>query len=147
MDRMTDGSSNGTMTDNAMILKKLSEILRRYVEPDPETGDPIVITEETDIFEDLGADSLMVMQIIADVEECFGITFDDVDLLSENFSNTGSYSACHDRSEKRRTGIFRICKKIWAGLSDVSERSLKRSAGNLQRFGICVTDSRRGQCV
>ena len=36
MDRMTDGSSNGTMTDNAMILKKLSEILRRYVEPDPE---------------------------------------------------------------------------------------------------------------
>ena len=42
MDRMTDGSSNGTMTDNAMILKKLSEILRRYVEPDPETGDPIV---------------------------------------------------------------------------------------------------------
>ena len=80
MDRMTDGSSNGTMTDNAMILKKLSEILRRYVEPDPETGDPIVITEETDIFEDLGADSLMVMQIIA-----------DVDLLSENFSNTGSF--------------------------------------------------------
>ena len=66
MDRMTDGSSNGTMTDNAMILKKLSEILRRYVEPDPETGDPIVITEETDIFEDLGADSLMVMQIIID---------------------------------------------------------------------------------
>lgn len=49
--------------------------------------------------------------------------------------------------KKRRTGIFRICKKIWAGLSDVSERSLKRSAGNLQRFGICVTDSRRGQCV
>ena len=80
MDRMTDGSSTGTMTDNAMILKKLSEILRRYVEPDPETGDPIVITEETDIFEDLGADSLMVMQIIA-----------DVDLLSENFSNTGSF--------------------------------------------------------
>ena len=75
MDRMTDGSSNGTMTDNAVILEKLSEILRRYVEPDPETGDPIVITEETDIFEDLGADSLMVMQIIADVEECFGITF------------------------------------------------------------------------
>lgn len=49
MDRMTDGSSNGTMTDNAVILEKLSEILRRYVEPDPETGDPIVITEETDI--------------------------------------------------------------------------------------------------
>lgn len=91
MDRMTDGSSTGTMTDNAMILEKLSEILRRYVESDPETGDPIVITEETDIFEDLGADSLMVMQIIADVEECFGITFADVDLLSENFSNTGGF--------------------------------------------------------
>lgn len=91
MDRMTDGSSTDTMTDNAVILEKLSEILRRYVEPDPETGDPIVITEETDIFEDLGADSLMVMQIIADVEECFGITFADVDLLSENFSNTGSF--------------------------------------------------------
>mgnify|MGYP000038972567 CR=1 FL=1 len=64
MDRMTDGSSNGTMTDNAMILEKLSEILRRYVEPDPETGDPIVITEETDIFEDLGADLLMWRSVL-----------------------------------------------------------------------------------
>ena len=49
------------------------------------------ITESTSFKDDLGADSLMVMQIIADVEECFGITFDDVDLLSENFSNTGSF--------------------------------------------------------
>lgn len=34
-------------------IEKLSEILRRYVEPIRDR-DPIVITEETDIFEDLG---------------------------------------------------------------------------------------------
>ena len=44
----------------------------------------------------------MVMQIIADVEECFGITFDDVDLLSENFSNTGSFCEM-------------IARQVWEG--------------------------------
>ena len=80
MDRMTDGSSNGTMTDNAMILEKLSEILRRYVESDPETGDPIVITEETDIFEDLGADSLDVVDMLMSLEDEFDVEIPDEEI-------------------------------------------------------------------
>ena len=85
---MTDGSSNGTMTDNAVILEKLSEILRRYVEPDPETGDPIVITEETDIFEDLGADSLDLFELVMALEEKY-----EVEIPSEELAELTTVGA------------------------------------------------------
>ena len=69
-------------------LKKLSEILRRYVEPDPETGDPIVITEETDIFEDLGADSLDLFELVMALEEKY-----EVEIPSEELAELTTVGA------------------------------------------------------
>lgn len=43
-------------------------------------------TDEADLIEDLGLDSLGVMELLDAVEDTFGICFDDVDLLAENFT-------------------------------------------------------------
>ncbi len=67
------------------ILEGLSEIIRECTDRDGE------IREETDLFVDLGLDSVEVFQVIVRTEEDFGIEFDDVDLLSENFSQIGSF--------------------------------------------------------
>ena len=37
-------------------------------------------------------DSIEIMKLIVDTEEYFKITFDDVDLLTENFSQFGKFS-------------------------------------------------------
>ncbi len=72
------------MTRNE-ILAELSEIISECTAQDGK------IREETDIFVDLGLDSVEAFQVIVRTEEVFGIEFDDVDLLSENFSQIGSF--------------------------------------------------------
>jgi len=67
------------------ILKGLSEIISEC------TGKDAALSEETDIFDELNLDSVEVFQVIVRAEEVFGIEFDDVDLLSENFSEIGSF--------------------------------------------------------
>ncbi|MDY4838022.1 MAG: acyl carrier protein [Lachnospiraceae bacterium] len=52
----------------------------------------ICISENTDLIRDLQMDSIEIMQLIVDTEEYFKITFDDVDLLTENFSQFGKFS-------------------------------------------------------
>ena len=51
-----------------MIFETVRELLAHQLEVEPER-----ITPETDIFEDLGADSLDVFQIIMGIEEEFDI--------------------------------------------------------------------------
>ena len=43
--------------------------------------DPAKITEETNIQEDLGADSLDIVEIIMDIENEFGISIPDEDIV------------------------------------------------------------------
>ena len=45
----------------------------------------VVLSEETDLIEDLELDSIEIFQLLTEVEEAFGIQFEDVDLLAENF--------------------------------------------------------------
>ncbi len=52
----------------------------------------ICISENTDFIQDLQMDSIAIMQLIVDAEEYFNISFDDVDLLTENFSQFGKFS-------------------------------------------------------
>ena len=56
-------------------------------------GNPkeILLSEKTDLIKDLQMDSVAVMQLIVDVEEYFQISFNDVDLLAENFSELGNF--------------------------------------------------------
>ena len=77
------------------ILEGLSQIILECTNRDGE------IREETDLFVDLGLDSVEVFQVIVRTEEVFGIEFDDVDLLSENFSQIGSFCSLIQRELER----------------------------------------------
>ncbi len=57
-----------------MILDTLKKILEEQLEIDPST-----INENTDIAEDLGADSLDMVELMMTVEEEFDITIKDSD--------------------------------------------------------------------
>ncbi len=57
-----------------MVLDKLRKILEDQLDIDPAT-----VNESTDIAEDLGADSLDVVELVMTVEEEFDITIEDSD--------------------------------------------------------------------
>ncbi len=57
------------------MLKKIMEIISNYVEVPSGS-----YTEETNIF-DLGVDSLRMLKIIMDVEEAFGVRFEDEEIV------------------------------------------------------------------
>ena len=57
-----------------MVIDKLRKILEDQLDIDPAT-----INENTDIAEDLGADSLDVVELVMTVEEEFDITIEDSD--------------------------------------------------------------------
>ena len=55
-----------------MIFEKVRDVLAKQFEVDPET-----ITPDTNLLDDLGADSLDVVELIMSVEGEFGIVIDD----------------------------------------------------------------------
>lgn len=59
-----------------MILEKIRDILSQQFEVSPED-----ITEDTNIVDDLGADSLDVVELIMSVEDEFGIAVPDEDAV------------------------------------------------------------------
>ncbi len=65
-----------------MILDTLKNILEAQLDVDPAT-----ITEETNIIDDLGADSLDIVELMMSVEEEFQITISDSD--AHNFKTIG----------------------------------------------------------
>ena len=64
-----------------MVFEKIAEVIGEQMEIDPST-----ITEAT-LFEDLGADSLDVFQIITELEEIYEMELDTED--AENIKSVG----------------------------------------------------------
>ena len=64
----------------------------------------IVLSEETDLIEDLKLDSVDVFRVLADVEEAFQIHFDDANLLIEKFSRLGNFCALIEEAFVRGNG-------------------------------------------
>jgi len=60
-----------------MIFDKIKEILATQLDIDEEK-----ITEDTNIAEDLGADSLDVVELMMTVEEQFGLSVDSDDIAT-----------------------------------------------------------------
>lgn len=59
------------------MVEKIIELLAKQFRIDPST-----ITEDTNIVEDLGADSLEVVDMLMGIEENFGITVSDEEALT-----------------------------------------------------------------
>ncbi len=57
-----------------MIFEKVRDALAAQFELDPES-----VTPETNLIDDLGADSLDVVELIMELEDEFGITISDED--------------------------------------------------------------------
>jgi len=74
------------------MLDKLVKVLAEQLMVDPET-----ITADTRIKEDLGADSLDILQIVMTFEEEYGITIPDDDLAG--FETVGDIMAYFEKDE------------------------------------------------
>ncbi len=74
------------------MLDKLVKVLSEQLMVDPE-----VIREDTRIKEDLGADSLDVLQIVMTFEEEYGITIPDDDLAG--FETVGDILEYFEKNE------------------------------------------------
>jgi len=59
------------------LRSDLYAILTKYAE-----GSSAALTEQTELVAHLGLDSLAVMEVVADVEDKFGLTIEDDDLRS-----------------------------------------------------------------
>lgn len=59
------------------MLEKIKELICNYVECDPET-----ITEDSRFIEDLSFNSYDFMSMLGEIEEEFGITVDDTEIMN-----------------------------------------------------------------
>lgn len=73
-----------------MIFEKIRDVLAQQFEIDPET-----ISMDTNLIDDLGADSLDVVELIMSVEDEFGIAIPD-----ENAANLVTVAKIVDYLEK-----------------------------------------------
>lgn len=66
------------------VMNEIKELIADILESQEE------ISEDARLVEDLGIDSVLILQLIANIEMQFNITFDDEDLLVDKFSTVSS---------------------------------------------------------
>ena len=67
------------------------EELKQLIRENFMISEEVSLSEDTELIQDLQMDSVSLMQLIVEVEEHFQISFEDVDLLAENFSRFGDF--------------------------------------------------------
>lgn len=67
------------------LSEKLGQILKRI------TGRSISVSSEQSFKEELGIDSLTMVELVLAIEEEFGIEFDQSDLTEENLGTTDAF--------------------------------------------------------
>jgi acyl carrier protein len=67
----------------------MKEEIKKYIAETTFT-DPQVIKEETMLFEEGIFDSMGLLNLIAFLEEKYGVKTEDIDLMEENFQNLNS---------------------------------------------------------
>ena len=65
-----------------MVLEKMKQILSEQLDADIDS-----ITPETDIADDLGADSLDVVEMLMAIEDEFDIEISPAELIPDNFNS------------------------------------------------------------
>ena len=68
------------------IKQKIIELIQQYA-----VTKDIEITDDTKLFEDLGYDSVAIIQLLVDVEELFGFESDDFDECTEAFESVSTF--------------------------------------------------------
>lgn len=63
---------------------------------------PRPLNDDMLLIEDLGMDSLRLMNLVLDIEDEFGISFDDGDLLFENFNRIGDLRDIIEKLESEK---------------------------------------------
>ena len=63
---------------------------------------PRNLNDDMRLIEDLGMDSLALMNLVLDIEDEFGISFDDVNLLFENFNRIGDLRDIIEKLESEK---------------------------------------------
>lgn len=66
------------------VINVIKELIADILESQEE------ISEDARLVEDLGIDSVLILQLIVNIEMQFNITFDDEDLLVDKFSSISS---------------------------------------------------------
>ena len=64
---------------------------------------PRPLNDDMLLIEDLGMDSLRLMNLVLDIEDEFGISFDDGNLLFENFNRIGDLRDIIEKLESEKT--------------------------------------------
>ena len=63
---------------------------------------PRNLNDDIRLIEDLGMDSLALMNLVLDIEDEFDISFDDGDLLFENFNRIGDLRDIIEKLESEK---------------------------------------------
>ena len=76
------------------MVEDLYSLIQKQISGNPR------ITEDTLLIEDLHFDSLSLMQLIIDIESAYDISFDDGNLLFDNFNRVGDLRNIIDELRK-----------------------------------------------
>lgn len=68
------------------LKKELEQMIMQYVEDEYRN---VELKEDTSLIDDLGFDSIMLVELMMEIEDEFNISFDEVDELVESFDTVG----------------------------------------------------------
>lgn len=71
-------------------MKKIEEKLKQLLGELAPQSKEIAVTEQTNLIDDLGFDSIMMMEFVVEIEDSFDVVIEGEDLNVETISNFGN---------------------------------------------------------